>query len=42
VCVKLNSKPEYVRLPEGKKKVYQDYGPDTLEDWHKKNGKFVD
>ncbi|KAF5348518.1 hypothetical protein D9756_009563 [Leucocoprinus leucothites] len=38
VCIKLNSKPDYVRLPEGDKKVYQDYGPDSLEDWHKKNG----
>jgi len=26
-----------VRLPEGDKQVYQDYGPDSLEDWHKKN-----
>jgi len=37
VCIKLNSKPSYVRLPEGNKQVYQDYGPDSLEDWHKNN-----
>ncbi|KAF9445107.1 hypothetical protein P691DRAFT_710871 [Macrolepiota fuliginosa MF-IS2] len=38
VCVKMDSKPDYVRLPEGDKKVYQHYGPDSLEGWHKKNG----
>jgi hypothetical protein len=38
VCIKLNSKPGYVCLPEGDKQVYQDYGPNSLEDWHKKNG----
>lgn len=29
-----------VRWPEGKKQVHEDYGASTLEEWHKKNGKF--
>ncbi|KAJ2932344.1 hypothetical protein H1R20_g4742, partial [Candolleomyces eurysporus] len=37
VCIKLNSKPAYVKLPEGKKETYDDYGPESLESWHKKN-----
>lgn len=36
----LNSKPSYVRLPEGNKEVYDEYGPETLESWHKKHHKF--
>ena len=36
VCIKLDSKPAYVRLPEGPRKEYQGYGPDSLENWHKK------
>ncbi|TFK26827.1 hypothetical protein FA15DRAFT_666962 [Coprinopsis marcescibilis] len=38
VCIKLNSKPGYVRLPEGKKQVFEDYGPESLESWHKTHG----
>ncbi|KAF9046218.1 Mss4-like protein [Panaeolus papilionaceus] len=38
VCIKLDSKPDYVRLPEGDKKTYQNYGPDSLEAWHKAHG----
>ncbi|KAJ7160333.1 Mss4-like protein [Mycena filopes] len=41
VCVKLDSKPDYVRLPEGAKDVYEGYGPDSVEGWHKKNKVFV-
>lgn len=41
VCIKLDSKPAHVRLPEGKKETYQDYGPYSLEEWHKMNQKFV-
>ncbi|KAJ3886171.1 Mss4-like protein [Lentinula edodes] len=37
VCVKLDSKPAYVRLPEGKKEVYDNYGNYSLEDWHKEH-----
>jgi len=40
VCIMLNSKPSYVRLPEGNKEVYDEYGPETLESWHKKHHKF--
>ncbi|KAG6907232.1 hypothetical protein DXG01_009807 [Tephrocybe rancida] len=41
VCAKLNSKPAYVRLPEGNKETYDDFGPESLESWHKKNKEFV-
>jgi len=42
VCVKANSKPEWVRWPEGKKSVHQDFGEDSLEGWHKKRGLYVE
>ncbi|KAI9801008.1 MAG: hypothetical protein M1825_003542 [Sarcosagium campestre] len=42
VCIKANSKPDWVRWPQGRKKVYQDYGPESIENWHKKHGKYVD
>ncbi|TRM66989.1 Mss4-like protein [Schizophyllum amplum] len=42
VVVKADSKPAYVRLPEGKKQVYENYGPDSLEGWHKKHGLWVE
>ncbi|TFK62372.1 hypothetical protein BDN72DRAFT_890022 [Pluteus cervinus] len=41
VCLKLDSKPEYVRLPEGPRDEYEDYGPLSLELWHKTNKVFV-
>ncbi|KAF9464089.1 Mss4-like protein [Collybia nuda] len=41
VCIKLDSKPAYVRLPEGEKELYDDYGPDSLEAWHKTNKVYV-
>jgi len=41
VCLKLNSKPAYVRLPEGKKDVYEDYPVLSLADWHKENGEYI-
>jgi hypothetical protein len=31
-----------VRLPEGPKRSYKNYGPDSIEGWHKKHGKFVE
>jgi hypothetical protein len=37
-----NSKPDYVRLPEGEKEVYEKYGPETLESWHKKHNLYVE
>ncbi|KAF8440046.1 Mss4-like protein [Boletus edulis BED1] len=41
VVVVTNSKPDYVRLPEGPKHVYKRYGRDSIEEWHKKHDKFV-
>ncbi|KAF8224466.1 hypothetical protein L208DRAFT_482180 [Tricholoma matsutake] len=41
VCVKLDSKPDYVRLPEGPKKTYQNFSRDSLESWHKKHNLYV-
>ncbi|KAG9310972.1 Mss4-like protein [Chiua virens] len=41
VVVKTDSKPDYVRLPEGPKKVYKRFGWDSIENWHKKHGKYV-
>ncbi|KAG6852654.1 hypothetical protein C0991_010167 [Blastosporella zonata] len=41
-CIKLDSKPAYVRLPEGKKKEYEEYGPESLEEWHKNHKEFVE
>ncbi|KAJ3781323.1 Mss4-like protein [Lentinula aff. detonsa] len=41
VCIKLDSKPEYVRLPEGKKEIYDGYGKYSLEDWHKEHNLFI-
>ncbi|KAJ7575554.1 Mss4-like protein [Mycena floridula] len=42
VCIKMNSKPDHVRLPEGPKDLYDDYGVNSLEEWHKKNGLYVE
>ena len=42
VCVLANSKPAWVRWPEGEKSVHNVYGEDSLEGWHKKNGEFVE
>ncbi|KAK0457593.1 Mss4-like protein [Desarmillaria tabescens] len=37
VCIEHNSKPDWVRLPEGEKEIYEEYGPLSLEEWHKKH-----
>ncbi|KIM81113.1 hypothetical protein PILCRDRAFT_512575 [Piloderma croceum F 1598] len=42
VIVKTNSKPDYVRLPEGKKKVYKNYSSSSIEEWHKKHDLWVE
>ncbi|KAE9397797.1 hypothetical protein BT96DRAFT_995499 [Gymnopus androsaceus JB14] len=42
VVVRADSKPDYVRLPEGKKDVYAVYGTDSIEGWHKKNNLWVE
>ncbi|PPQ68787.1 hypothetical protein CVT25_008865 [Psilocybe cyanescens] len=39
-CIKSDSKPTYVRLPEGDKTVYPEYGPYSIEEWHKKHHAF--
>ena len=41
VCVKANSKPAWVRWPEGKKQIHEDYGKDSIEGWHKKHKLYV-
>ena len=40
VCVMGNSKPEWVRWPEGMKSTHETFGGDSLEEWHKKQGLF--
>ena len=42
VCCLGNSKPDWVRWPEGKKQVYEVYGEDSIEGWHKKHGLYVE
>jgi hypothetical protein len=42
VCVMGNSKPEWVRWPEGMKSTHETFGGDSLEEWHKKQGLFYD
>lgn len=42
VCIMDGSKPGWARWPEGSKEIYDTYGPDSLEDWHKKNGVYYD
>jgi hypothetical protein len=42
VVIKTNSKPDYVLLPEGKKKLYKNYSPSSLEEWHKKHDLWVE
>lgn len=41
VCVKADSKPDWVRWPEGKKSVHENYGENSIEGWHKKHNLFV-
>ena len=40
VCIMDNSRPKWVRWPEGTKHVHGSYCEDSLEDWHKKHGLF--
>jgi len=43
VCVLANSKPKWVRWPEGKKSVHEVYnGEESIEGWHKRNGVWVE
>lgn len=42
VCIMAHSKPAWARWPEGKKVVHEEYGDETLEEWHKKHRVYVD
>lgn len=42
ICIMGDSKPSWVRWPEGKKTVSDQYSDDSIEDWHKKHGKFIE
>ncbi|PGH18532.1 hypothetical protein AJ79_00311 [Helicocarpus griseus UAMH5409] len=42
VCILGDSKPAWVRWPEGKKGVHGGYPADSLEGWHKKKGMYVE
>jgi hypothetical protein len=43
VCVKADSKPAWVRWPEGKKTVHEHYNGETsIEGWHKERGVFME
>lgn len=39
VCIMESSKPEWVRWPEGKKKVFDKYAEQSIADWHKEHYK---
>ncbi|ETW81437.1 putative GFA [Heterobasidion irregulare TC 32-1] len=41
ICLLKDSKPDYVRLPEGPKEVYDGYPELSIEDWHKKHGEYI-
>jgi hypothetical protein len=40
--VKTGSAPAYVRLPEGKKKLFEEYPELSLEEWHKEHNEYVE
>lgn len=42
VCVRGDSKPEWVRWPEGNKEVHEVFGEESIESWHKKHGLWVE
>ena len=42
VCVKADSKPDWVRWPEGKKSIHEHYGEASIESWHKQQGLFIE
>jgi hypothetical protein len=42
VCIMESSKPTWMRWPEGKKSTHTLYNKDSLEEWHKKHGYFVE
>ncbi|KAJ7712355.1 Mss4-like protein [Mycena metata] len=42
VCLMTDSKPDYVRLPEGPKDVFAKYPNASLEGWHKEHNLYVE
>jgi hypothetical protein len=43
ICVRGDSKPEWVRWPEGKKQVFQAFnGNVSIDQWHKDHGIWVE
>lgn len=42
VCIMESSKPAWARWPEGNKSVHEVYGEESLEEWHKRHGLFVE
>jgi len=43
ICIMASSKPDWVRWPEGKKKVCEKYnGSEGIEDWHKAHGLYLE
>jgi hypothetical protein len=42
VCIMESSKPTWMRWPEGKKSTHTLYNKESLEEWHKKHGYFVE
>jgi hypothetical protein len=42
ICVRGDSKPKWVRWPEGRKQTFEAFGGDSIEEWHKKHGKYVE
>jgi hypothetical protein len=37
-----DSAPAYVRLPEGKKRMFKEYPKLSLEEWHKEHNEYVE
>ncbi|KAI9819742.1 MAG: hypothetical protein M1826_001095 [Phylliscum demangeonii] len=42
VCVMADSKPDWARWPDGPKRVWPLYAEESIEEWHKKHGKYVE
>ena len=42
VCVKNDSKPAWVRWPEGKKSVHDAFNEASIEEWHREHGLWVE
>lgn len=42
VCIFESEKPAWAKWPKGQKTVYKEYLDQSLEDWHRLNGVYVD